>query len=79
MSDLFTVYLSNLNPKIYKNSKFNKFPLGKIIVEINNIKFTDLESFLKVLKEPVRSFKTVDNEIYYAEYSMTNKNEIINI
>jgi hypothetical protein len=67
IKDLFTVYLSSLNPNIYTRSKFNKYPVGKIITEINNISFKSYEEFMNIVKTLVKSFKTIDNEIYYAE------------
>ena len=67
LKDIFTVYLSALNPKIYTTSKFNKFPIGKIIIEINDKKFSNYKEFTDILKTPVKTFKTINNEIFYAE------------
>ena len=64
--DLFTVYLSNINPEIYKdNKKFNKYPIGDIIVEINNKTFDNYDSFKLIVKDPIESIKTIENKIYF--------------
>jgi hypothetical protein len=67
-NDLFTVYLCNINPKIYKDSKkFNKYPIGDIIVEINDKMFNNYETFMLIIKDPIRSFKTIENKIYFID------------
>lgn len=66
-NDMFTVYLADLDPNIYENNKFNKFPVGKIIIEINNKTFDDFETFSQIIKEPIKVFKTIDNDIFYID------------
>jgi len=61
--DLFTVYLSDINYN--KIGKFNKYPIGEIILEINDNKFDNLEDFIKITKDPITKIKTIDNEIYF--------------
>ena len=66
--DLFTVYLSDINYN--KIGKFSKYPVGEIILEINDKKFNNLEDFSEITKEPITKIKTIDNEIYFIS---TNK------
>lgn len=66
--DLFTVYLSDVNYN--KIGKFSKYPVGEIILEINDKKFNNLEDFMEIIKEPITKIKTIDNEIYFIS---TNK------
>jgi S1-C subfamily serine protease len=72
--DLFTVYLADINYN--KIGKFSKYPIGEIIIEINDNKFNNLEEFKEITKEPITKIKTIDNEIYFVP---TNKNEVVEI
>jgi len=66
--NLFTVYLTGLNPNLYQEyKKFNKFPIGDIIVEINNNTFDDYDSFMKIVKNPIKSIKTIENKFYFVD------------
>ena len=60
--NLFTVYLSDIN---YSKLKFTDYPVGDIILEINDISITDLNVFKQVIKNPIKKFKTINNEIYF--------------
>jgi hypothetical protein len=62
--DLFTVYLVDLD-YLKINSKFIKYPIGEIILEINGKQFNNLEEFTEVIKEQIIYFKTLDNEIFF--------------
>jgi S1-C subfamily serine protease len=61
--DIFTVYLSDINYD--KIGKFNKYPIGEIITEINDKKFNNLGEFIALTKDPIKKIKTIDNEIYF--------------
>ena len=61
--DLFTVYLADIN--YTKIGKFSEYPIGEIIIEINDKKFNNLEEFKEITKEQITKIKTIDNEIYY--------------
>jgi S1-C subfamily serine protease len=61
--DLFTVYLSDIN--YTKIGKFSKYPIGEIIIEINDKKFNNIEEFKQITKDQITKIKTIDNEIYY--------------
>jgi hypothetical protein len=65
--DQFTVYLSDINyMKVLKSQKFIKFPVGDIIIEINDIKFNSYEEFIKIINSmKILKIKTIDNDIYY--------------
>jgi len=69
--DLFTVYLSDINYN--KIGKFSKYPIGEIILEINDNKFDNFNDFMEITKEPITKIKTIDNEIYFIP---TNQNKI---
>jgi hypothetical protein len=60
--DLFTVYLADID--INYNNKFNKFPIGNIIIEINGIPFNDYNKFIEITKNDIKMIKTIDNEIF---------------
>jgi S1-C subfamily serine protease len=62
-ADLFTVYLSDLN--FSKLSNFIKYPVGEIIIEINDTKFTTYNEFMKIINNPINKIKTIDNDIYF--------------
>lgn len=61
--DKFIVYLVDLD--FNKIGKFNKYPLGEIICEINGVTFSNYNEFINLMKEPVKQFKTCDNYIFY--------------
>ena len=60
--NLFTIYLSDID---YKKLKFTDYPVGDVILEINNVKITDLTVFKQVIKNPIKKFKTINNEVYF--------------
>jgi S1-C subfamily serine protease len=61
--DLFTVYLADTNfTKIDNNTKY---PIGEIIIEINNTRFTSYNELINITKNPINSIKTIDNNIYF--------------
>lgn len=61
--DLFTIYLSDVNSKIY--NKFNKYPIGEIIIEINDKLFNNYKEFINITNSPITKIKTIDNKIYF--------------
>ncbi len=61
--DVFTVYLANLDYK--KLGVFKKYPVGEIIVEINDKPIRNYTDFITVLKGNVCKIKTSDNDIYF--------------
>lgn len=61
--DIFTVYLSGVKPEIY--TKFNKYPIGEIIIEINDLLFNNYNEFINITKMPITKIKTIDNKIFY--------------
>jgi hypothetical protein len=63
--DAFTIYLSGVNPNIYTTDTFSKYPIGDIIVEINDIPIKSYDDFMKLDK--IMSIKTINNELYYIE------------
>lgn len=64
INNLFTIYLSDL---IYSKLKFIDYPLNQIIIEINDIKITDYNILVEVMKNPVTKIKTIDNDIFFIE------------
>ena len=60
--NLFTIYLSDID---YKKLKFTDYPVGDIILEINDIEVTNLNIFKQVIKDPIKKFKTINNEVYF--------------
>jgi S1-C subfamily serine protease len=58
----FTVYLTDLD---FEKLKFTEYPIGDIIIEINNIPINDIEILKKVIKTPITSFKTLENNIFF--------------
>lgn len=64
-NNIFTVYLADLD--YTKLTKFVKYPVGEIIVEINDKKFTTYDEFMKVVSEPITKIKTNDNKVFYME------------
>jgi len=61
--DLFTVYLADLDYR--KLSKFIKYPIGEIIIEINGQTFNNYEEFITIIQNPIKIIKTIENDIYY--------------
>jgi len=62
LNNKFTVYLSDL---VYSELNFTNYPVDQIITHINDIEILDYEGLIEIMKHPLLSFKTVDNEIYY--------------
>ena len=63
-SDLFTVYLSDINyNKI--NKTFNKYPKGEIIIKINDLIFTNYIEFINIISNKITKITTIDNEEFY--------------
>lgn len=64
--NLFTVYLADINFSSPAFSKsFTKYPIGDIIIEINDKKFDNYENFLNVVSEPIKKITTITQDIYY--------------
>jgi S1-C subfamily serine protease len=63
-TDVFTVYLSDLNFNKLKN-QFIKYPVGSIIMEINGIVIDSYKTFMETLKQPIQYIKTLNDEIYF--------------
>lgn len=61
--DLFTVYLADVNPLIFV--KYNKYPIGDIIIEINDIPFNNYNDFISITQNKIFKIKTIDNKIFY--------------
>ena len=63
--DLFTIYLCDLNyNKI--NKTFNKYPIGEIIIKINDLSFNNYTEFMKIVNENIiTKITTMENEEYY--------------
>lgn len=66
--DIFTIYLSDINfEKLLLNSnkdKFTKYPIGEIIVELNDKTFNNYDEFINICKEKITKIKTIDNDIF---------------
>ena len=62
-NNIFTVYLADLD--FSKLGKFIKYPIGEIIVEINDMIFSNYEEFIRLTSKPITKIKTFDNKIYY--------------
>jgi hypothetical protein len=66
--DLFTIYLSDINieevSKINKQDNFSKYPIGQIIIELNDKTFSSYDEFINICKEKIIKIKTIDNDIY---------------
>lgn len=60
--DLFTIYLVDLD---INNNKFIKYPIGEVIIEINDKTFNNYDEFINIIKEPITKIKTINNEIYF--------------
>ena len=63
-NDLFTVYLAGLENNIYKDD-FNEYPVGDVIIEINDTPFNNYEEYIKIIKNDIHKIKTINNEIYF--------------
>jgi len=63
-SDLFTVYLCDLNYNKIKKT-FNKYPKGDIIIKINDLKFNNYNEFINITTNKITKITTIDNEDYY--------------
>jgi hypothetical protein len=60
---MFTVYLTDLD--FSKKKTFIKYPIGEVIVEINEKQFNNWEELMEVTKEPITHIKTFDNDIFF--------------
>lgn len=58
----FTIYLADVN---YTKLKFTNYPIGDVILEINNILIDSIDIFLKVIQDPLNKIKTINNEVYF--------------
>jgi S1-C subfamily serine protease len=58
----FTVYLADVN---YSKLKFTNYPVGDIILEINDIIIDNIDTFKKVVLTPLNKIKTINNETYF--------------
>jgi hypothetical protein len=61
-NDLFTVYLADID---FTKLKFTSYPIGDIIIEINDIAFDNIDTFKKIINEPLKKIKTINNEIFF--------------
>ena len=61
--DLMTVYLADLDVSKINNAV--KYPIGEIIIEINDKTFNNYNEFIHITKEPIKKIKTIQNDIYY--------------
>lgn len=61
--DLFTIYLSDIN--YTKNISNIKYPIGEIIIEINDTKFDNFEELVAIVKNKIYKIKTIENEIFF--------------
>jgi hypothetical protein len=62
LNNKFTVYLSDL---VYSELNFTNYPVDQIITHINDIEILNYEILVEIMNQPLISFKTIDNEIYY--------------
>lgn len=62
--DLFTVYLSGLDQAIYQTD-FTKYPIGDIIIEINDTSFNNYEEYMEIMKNDIYKIKTIQNRTFY--------------
>jgi S1-C subfamily serine protease len=69
--DVFTVYLADLDFSQFKK-KFIKYPVGAIIVKINDKMFSSYNEFMELIKEDVISFTTLNGDIYYTNDNGAN-------
>lgn len=58
----FTVYLADVN---YSKLKFTNYPVGDIILEINDILIDNIDTYKKVMLVPLNKIKTINNETYF--------------
>lgn len=61
--DLFTVYLADLD--FSYQTKFHKFPIGEVIIKINDKRFNNYNEFIELTSNDIVSITTIDNEIFY--------------
>jgi hypothetical protein len=62
--DIFTVYLCDLDYNKIKKT-FNKYPMGDIIIKINDLEFNNYNEFMEICKKNITKITTMDNEDYY--------------
>ena len=58
----FTIYLADLE---YSKLTFTEYPLGEVIIEINDIIIDCIDTFKKIMQKPINKFKTITNQIYF--------------
>jgi len=58
----FTIYLADID---YKVLSFTEYPIGDIIIEINDIKIDNLDIFTNIIKTKINKIKTIDNKIFF--------------
>jgi S1-C subfamily serine protease len=59
--NLFTVILSDIS----QNIGFNNYPLGDIIISINDQEYNNYKEFFDIISSPIIKFKTIKNRIYF--------------
>jgi len=62
LNSKFTVFLSDL---VYSELQFTNYPVNQIITYINDTEILDYNSLIEIMKNPLKSFKTINNEIYF--------------
>jgi len=62
INNKFTVYLSDL---LYSKLKFTEYPVNEIITHINDIKITSYDVLIKIMKNPIKNFRTINNHVYF--------------
>jgi S1-C subfamily serine protease len=60
--NMFTVYLSGLEKY---DQEFNDYPIGDIIIEIDDKIFNNYDEFINIIKNNITKIKTINNEIYF--------------
>lgn len=63
LSDLFTVYISNINYENIKDKQI-KYPKGDIVTKINDTKINNYNDFTKIMEKNITSFHTINNHKY---------------
>lgn len=58
----FTVYLADID---YKILNFTEYPIGEIITEIDDVVIDNLYTFTNIMKNNIKKFKTIDNQIFF--------------
>jgi hypothetical protein len=58
----FTIYLADVD---YSKIKFTNYPVGDIIIEINDIIINNIDTFNQIILNPLKKIKTINNEVYF--------------